>query len=78
MGQDITKPLEQVLATMDPNTRAQNVDCINNVFYIGEVDFRKSARCQVQNYFLLAASAILMSSMGLKCECADSTGGRIR
>ncbi|KAJ3528406.1 hypothetical protein NM688_g8003 [Phlebia brevispora] len=66
MGQDITKPLEQVLETMDPNSRAQNVDCINNLFYIGEVDFRKSPRCQVQNYFLLAASAVLMASMALK------------
>ena len=68
IGQDITKPLEAVLANMDANTRAQNVDCINNVFYIGIVDFRKTPRCQVQNYFLLAASSIIMASMALKCE----------
>ena len=70
IGQDITKPLEAVLAAMDPNSRAQNADCINNVFYIGIVDFRKSPRCQVQNYFLLAASAVIMSSMALKCKCS--------
>ena len=68
IGQDITQPLEAVLATMDTTTREQQVDCLNNLFYIGETDFRKTPRCQVQNYILLAASAILMSSMALKCE----------
>lgn len=68
-GQDISKDLEVVLAAMDPTARDQNVACINNLFYIGEVDFRKSARCQVQNYFLLAASAILMASIAIKCKC---------
>ena len=70
IGQDITKPLESVLADMDPTSRAQHVDCLNNAFYIGNTDFRKSARCQVQNYVLLSASALLMSSMALKCEYA--------
>lgn len=68
MGQDITKPLETLLATMDSETAAQNVNCINNLFYQGNVDFRKTARCQVQNYFLLAASCVIMVSMGLKCK----------
>ncbi|KAI0782569.1 glycosyltransferase family 2 protein [Abortiporus biennis] len=65
-GQDITKDLEKVLNGLDPTVRDQNVNCLNNMFYMGLTDFRKSARCQVQNYILLAASAVIMASMGLK------------
>lgn len=67
-GKDITKTLNSVMESMDATTVAQNLACLNNKFYIGEVDFRKSARCQVQNYILLAASIILCASMVVKCE----------
>jgi chitin synthase len=66
-GQDVTPQLNQVLAAMDPQTRNEHVNCLNNVFYVGELDFRKTARCQVQNIMLIIFSAILMASMGLKC-----------
>lgn len=68
IGQDISKDLDAALAEMDSTARAQNVDCLNNVFYMGETDFRKSARCQVQNWLLVAASAVIMGSMLLKCK----------
>ena len=67
VGQDITKPLEAALATMDQETRDQHTKCLNDMFYIGQQDFRKTARCQVQNYILLVISIILMASIGLKC-----------
>lgn len=67
VGQDVTKPLKDELDKLDPTKRAQHVNCLKNVFYAGETDFRKTSRCQVQNYVLLIASGILMSSMGLKC-----------
>lgn len=66
-GQDITKPLTGVLDNMNPNTRAQHLSCIENVFLAGGVDFRKSARCQVQNFLLIIISAILMASIAMKC-----------
>ncbi|KAI0076909.1 chitin synthase [Panus rudis PR-1116 ss-1] len=65
-GQDVTKDMEKVLAGLDPTTRAQNVNCLNNQFYWGQTDFRKTARCQVQSWILIAISAVLMSSMALK------------
>jgi chitin synthase len=68
IGQDITKPLEAALDAMDPTTRDRHVFCLNNVFYFGQQDFRKTARCQVQNYILLAVSIVLMVSIGLKCR----------
>ncbi|KAI0089361.1 chitin synthase [Irpex rosettiformis] len=66
VGQDITKPLEAALDAMPSDQRAQHVACLDNVFYIGQTDFRKTARCQVQNYILLVVSIILMVSIGLK------------
>ncbi|EIW61536.1 chitin synthase [Trametes versicolor FP-101664 SS1] len=65
-GQDITKPLNNVLAGLDSTTRDQNMQCINNMFYYGEPDFRKDARCQVQNVLLLVFSIILLTSIGVK------------
>lgn len=73
-GQDVTSPLNAVLAAMDPQTRLESVNCLKNVFYIGELDFRKTARCQVQNILLIIASAILMASMGLKFLAALQLG----
>jgi chitin synthase len=69
-GQDITKPLNAALAQLDATTVQQNIQCLNNVFYVGEKDFRKEARCQVQNYLLLVASSILVASVAMKCECS--------
>ena len=67
-GQDLTKALDAVLKTKDSNTVNQNMNCLQNAFYVGELDFRKSARCQVQIYFLLAAAGVLMTSMLIKCK----------
>ncbi|KAJ7623767.1 chitin synthase [Roridomyces roridus] len=75
-GQDITKPLNKVLDAMPADQRGLNMQCLNNAFFIGEWDFRKSPRCTVQNYFLIVASGILMASMGLKFLAALQLGGK--
>jgi chitin synthase len=67
-GQDITKPLNAALAKLNATTAQQNIQCLKNMFYVGEKDFRKDARCQVQNYLLLVASGILVASVLVKCE----------
>jgi len=66
-GQDITKNLNVVLNAMDTVTRQQHLACLENVFLAGQADFRKSARCQVQNYLLIIMSVILMLAIALKC-----------
>ncbi|KAH9899128.1 chitin synthase-domain-containing protein [Cubamyces lactineus] len=63
---DITKTLNNVLAGLDTTTCEQNMNCISNLFYYGKPDFRKTARCQVQNILLLVFSIILMVSIGIK------------
>jgi chitin synthase len=66
-GQDVTEALNLVLATMNTTYREQHMACLNTAFLVGEVDFRKSARCQVQNWLLIFFSALLMASITLKC-----------
>ena len=66
-GQDITKALNAVLSGKDADTVGKNIQCLKDAFSWGGVDFRKSARCQVQNYLLLIFSGVLMASMLLKC-----------
>ncbi|KAF9227129.1 glycosyltransferase family 2 protein [Gyrodon lividus] len=73
-GEDITGPLNTVLAKMDATNRTANMDCLNNAFYWGETDFRYTPRCQVQNYMLLAFSSIIMASMALKFLAALQLG----
>lgn len=68
-GQDITEPLNKVLDAMDTDTQKANKNCLSNVFSVGKTDFRKTARCEAQNYVLLIMSGILMASMGMKCTC---------
>ncbi|KAF8868757.1 chitin synthase [Gymnopilus junonius] len=75
-GQDLTKPLDAVYAKMDAQTKAQHMDCLENVFLSGEADFRKSARCQVQNYLLIIISGILMASILLKFLAALQLGSK--
>jgi chitin synthase len=67
-GQDITRPLDNVLNSMNSTYRTQHLTCIENVFLTGSTDFRMSARCQVQNYMLIVISAILMASIAMKCN----------
>jgi chitin synthase len=66
-GQDITKPLNAALAGLDSNTAAANINCLKNMFYLGETDFRDTPRCLVQNYLLLVFTSILCASIVLKC-----------
>ncbi|KAG6888077.1 hypothetical protein C0992_009697 [Termitomyces sp. T32_za158] len=42
----------------------------------GMVDFRKTARCQTQNYLLIVMSGILMASIGLKFLAALQFGSK--
>ncbi|KAJ3892037.1 chitin synthase [Lentinula edodes] len=67
-GQDITDSLNTALGKLNETYRQQNLDCLNNVFYIGQTDFRTTARCQAPNITLIVVAAILMSTMVLKCS----------
>ena len=67
-GQDISKAMDQVLDGMSADDHQHTLECLNNAFYVGETDYRKSARCTVQNYLLLAFSIILITTIASKCK----------
>ncbi|PPQ77158.1 hypothetical protein CVT25_010786 [Psilocybe cyanescens] len=75
-GQDITTSLNSVLNSMNTTYRAQHTSCMKNVFLSAEADFRKTARCQVQNYLLIIFSVIMMASILVKFLAALQLGSR--
>lgn len=52
--------------------------CMENMFYVGRTDFRKTARCQVNNYILLAFTIILCSVILVKFLAALQLGSKRR
>ncbi|TPX33598.1 chitin synthase [Synchytrium microbalum] len=53
---------------------AQQMNCMNNMFYIGAVDHRNDFLCQFSNYILLASTVLLMSVIGFKFLAALQCG----
>jgi len=71
-GQDITKQMDTALAKLSSEDAANQLTCLDNAFYVGETDFRLTARCTVQNWLLLAFSIILMTTILSKCTSSPS------
>ncbi|KAI9327398.1 chitin synthase-domain-containing protein [Obelidium mucronatum] len=59
-----------------PQTYADIMSCMDGLFWIGNIDHRNDLKCQVQNYILLAASAILVLVIGVKFLAALQFGGK--
>lgn len=67
-GQDISNNLNAALANMAPEKAAQNKACLQNVFYRGATDFRKTPRCVAPNIIPLAFSGIICVIIVAKCK----------
>ncbi|KAK3699735.1 hypothetical protein LTR37_016340 [Vermiconidia calcicola] len=74
-GLDIT---DQWYDTLNRTTRINSKNCLDNLFYVGKTDFRESARCQVNNYVLLAVTIILCIVIGTKFLAALQLGSKRR
>ena len=57
-------------------SKARN--CMENTFYVGKADFRDSAKCQVNNYILLAFTIILCAVILTKFLAALQLGSKRR
>lgn len=55
-----------------------SLNCLNNAFYQGKVDFRQSARCQVNNYILLSFTIVLCCVILVKFLSALQLGSKRR
>ncbi|KAL5403037.1 hypothetical protein PMIN03_010171 [Paraphaeosphaeria minitans] len=74
-GQDITEHFQNTLNT---TTRDATTRCLDNTFYVGITDFRKSPRCQVNDYILLACTIVLCAVIVIKFLAALQLGSKRR
>ncbi|QIX00853.1 hypothetical protein AMS68_006370 [Peltaster fructicola] len=58
-GQDITQQYNAL--SMAPDIRSSMKTCMDNLFYVGDIDTRNSAKCQFATYILLAISLLLVT-----------------
>ncbi|BGP37180.1 hypothetical protein JCM10450v2_001087 [Rhodotorula kratochvilovae] len=73
-GGDLTGPIKDL--GLDWDTLQTNMDCIQTLFYRGETDFRKSARCQFQPNMLLAFGILIMITILTKFLAALQFGSK--
>lgn len=73
-GQDITK--FWFALPIDNEMRSRMQLCLDNLFYIGNVDTRNSLRCKFAEYLLLIISLMLCSVIGFKFFAALQFGGK--
>ena len=57
---------------------SKSLNCMENAFYHGKVDFRKTAKCQVNNYILLGFTILLCTVILVKFLAALQLGSKRR
>ena len=72
-GMDVT---DMFFKSLNKTAAADNLRCLNQAFYAGTTDFRKSARCQANNYILLGFTIILCTVILTKFLSALQFGSR--
>jgi chitin synthase len=80
-GQDITTLYDAKYKVAAPSQQANlqnNINCLNNAFYVGIPDFRDSAACTVNNWILLAFTIILCAVILTKFLAALQFGSKKR
>ncbi|KAM7203794.1 chitin synthase-like protein [Naviculisporaceae sp. PSN 640] len=73
-GEDITRLFEDLKLTVDERNSMKT--CLDNLFYVGEVDTRNSVRCQFSEYLVLAVSILLASVIAFKFFAALQFGSK--
>lgn len=73
-GTDLSKYWD--LLSIDAKTRDNMKTCLDNLFYVGDVDTRGSTRCQFAEYLVLAVSVMLASVIAFKFFAALQFGGK--
>lgn len=80
-GQDLTEKWDKMKTEANSTQQIiidNNLNCMANTFYVGIPDFRMSARCQVNNYILLAFTIMLCSVIVVKFLAALQFGSKRR
>ena len=71
-GGDVSKYWEGLSLSTDKRKAMKT--CMDNLFYVGDLDTRSSAKCEFAKYFLLAISLLLVSVIGFKFIAALQFG----
>jgi chitin synthase len=71
-GQDVTKYWDALKLSNEVRSRMQV--CLDNLFYVGNVDTRNSVKCQFSQYLILAITIILCSVILIKFLAALQFG----
>ena len=71
-GQDVTKYWDAL--NIDGGLRNRMQVCLDNLFYVGDLDTRSSPQCMFSKYILLAISLLLVSVIGFKFLAALQFG----
>lgn len=83
LGEDVTSKWNALLKDASHNatksrTLSNSLNCIKNTFYVGIPEFRFSARCQANNYILLAFTIIICLVIVVKFLAALQFGSKRR
>ena len=73
-GGDVTKYWNAL--ALDDGMRSRMQLCLDNLFYVGNVDTRNSVKCQFSEYLILAISILLCAVIGFKFFAALQFGGK--
>lgn len=73
-GGDITKYWNSL--ALDAAAKGRMQRCLDQLFYVGDVDTRNSTRCQFAEYLVLAVSIMLVSVIAFKFFAALQFGGK--
>ncbi|KAF4513039.1 hypothetical protein G6O67_000361 [Ophiocordyceps sinensis] len=73
-GTDLTKYWDSL--DVQPQVKARMRTCLDNLFYVGDVDTRNSTRCKFAEYLVLAVSILLASVIAFKFFAALQFGGK--
>ncbi|OTB03288.1 glycosyltransferase family 2 protein [Hypoxylon sp. CI-4A] len=82
-GQDVTENWNNQIADVQGNKTAlalklNSLNCISETFYVGIPDFRYTAKCQANNYILLAFAIVICVVIGIKFLSALQFGSKRR
>lgn len=73
-GQDVTKYWEAL--TIDSGLKRAMHVCLDNLFFVGDVDTRSSTQCLFAKFVLIAISGLLVSVIGFKFLAALQFGAK--
>lgn len=76
-GKDLTSLINAQFAET-ARTKMLNLNCLDNMFYIGKTDFRKTARCQFNSYLLPIFAGIMCAIILTKFLAALQLGSKRR